>query len=659
MTPGDSVVAPGRTRQARRRRVGSGLALGGALLLTTLTMSVGVSGATVEDGTVPLQVRAVDARDGGLVVDYMYRGDGDPSSAKLVVNGAAASATAEPLADAGLPSSVVVVLDNGLAVGNATVQLSKEDLTALSPGTGAIAELGLVSTGDGARIAAQPAASIEAVTSSFTGIVPEGQSKLWDGMVMAASMLEASGNTQRNVVLMVASADAGSASTYSNMLAALREANVSVHVVAMAGSTADGPALHELVDRLGGSFQVGDDTEFGELYGNVAELVSNQYRVTLDEVAPFEGELASLSLQVGDETVAASYRPNILSIGADAVRPAPIVADESLGLFGSDLVKYAIVGLVSLGAFGAFFAIANLVTKRRDGLKYALRHYDESYGAGGMEPEEEQSLAKSALLQRAVEVTGKVAEDRGFLVRVEHLLERADLPLRPAEALTFYLGGAAASVVVAFILTGNAMMALGVVILALIAPGFVVDFLAKRRKKKFTRLLPDMLQLLAGTLRAGYSIGQGFEAVSGEIDEPMGKELRRAVTEARLGRPLDEALEAVAIRMDSEDFGWAVMAIRIQREVGGNLAELLMTVSDTMVQRERLRRDVASLTAEGRMSAIILGLLPPGLGVAMYFMNKEYISKLFSGTGLVLLVASIFMMLVGFVWMKKTITIEV
>ena len=85
--------------------------------------------------------------------------------------------------------------------------------------------------------------------------------------------------------------------------------------------------------------------------------------------------------------------------------------------------------------------------------------------------------------------------------------------------------------------------------------------------------------------------------MSGEIDEPMGKELRRAVTEARLGRPLDEALEAVAFRMDSEDFGWAVMAIRIQREVGGNLAELLMTVSDTMVQRERLRRDVASLTA--------------------------------------------------------------
>ena len=88
----------------------------------------------------------------------------------------------------------------------------------------------------------------------------------------------------------------------------------------------------------------------------------------------------------------------------------------------------------------------------------------------------------------------------------------------------------------------------------------------------------------------------------------MGQELRRVVTEARLGRPLEESLEGVAERMDSPDFAWTVMAIRIQREVGGNLSELLLTVADTMTQRERLRRDVAALTAEGRISAIVLGL---------------------------------------------------
>ena len=198
------------------------------------------------------------------------------------------------------------------------------------------------------------------------------------------------------------------------------------------------------------------------------------------------------------------------------------------------------------------------------------------------------------------------------------------------------------------------------VIGALLLPNFYVGFRAKRRKKKFVRQLPDMLQLLAGTLRAGYSVSQGFESVSREIEDPMGRELRRVMTEARLGRLLEDALEATGRRMQSEDFEWAVMAIRIQREVGGNLAELLMTVSDTMTQRERLRRDVAALTAEGRMSAIVLGCLPPGLALVMYVMNPTYIGRLFQDSiGIAMLVGAVLMMLIGFAWMKKVITIEI
>ena len=140
----------------------------------------------------------------------------------------------------------------------------------------------------------------------------------------------------------------------------------------------------------------------------------------------------------------------------------------------------------------------------------------------------------------------------------------------------------------------------------------------------------------------------------------MGRELRRVVTETRLGRSLEESLEAVAERMDSADFEWAVMAIRIQREVGGNLAELLSTVAETMTQRERLRREVSTLTAEGKMSAIIIGLLPPGLAVVMWVMNPAYISELFQpGLGYMLLGVAVLMMGIGFAWMKKTITIEV
>ena len=264
------------------------------------------------------------------------------------------------------------------------------------------------------------------------------------------------------------------------------------------------------------------------------------------------------------------------------------------------------------------------------------------------------------ILRRAVDLTGDLAEKRGLLEKLERDLERANLPLRAAEAIFFGVAGSLVLGVLALLLTRNVMVALMVVLVGIAVPKAMLSLKVRKRQKAFEAQLPDMLALMAGTLRAGYSIGQGFEAVSKEMDDPMGRELRRVVTENRLGRPLDEALESVADRMGSDDFAWAVMAIRIQREVGGNLAELLLTVANTMTQRERLRRDVATLTAEGRMSAIVLGILPPALGAVMFVMNPEYISKLFQpGMGYVLLGAGVVAMLIGFAWMKKIITIEV
>jgi tight adherence protein B len=153
---------------------------------------------------------------------------------------------------------------------------------------------------------------------------------------------------------------------------------------------------------------------------------------------------------------------------------------------------------------------------------------------------------------------------------------------------------------------------------------------------------------------------QGVEAMAGEVGEPMGHELRRVLAEARLGRSLDDALNDMAVRLKRPDFEWTVMAIGIQREVGGNLAELLDTVAETMIQRERLRREVRSLTAEGRVSAFILGLMPVGLGLMMFAVNRDYISKLFNtGIGQGMLAGSSVLAIFGFIWMKKIVEIEI
>jgi tight adherence protein B len=161
-------------------------------------------------------------------------------------------------------------------------------------------------------------------------------------------------------------------------------------------------------------------------------------------------------------------------------------------------------------------------------------------------------------------------------------------------------------------------------------------------------------------MRAGFSFAQGLEAVSEEASEPSKRELQRVYAESRLGRPIEDALEDSADRMQSIDLVWAVMAIRIQREVGGNLSELLMTVAETMTQRERLRRDVKSLTAEGRISAYVLAILPVALGFAMFAINPDYMQTLFDETvGKIALGTAIIMMIGGFIWMQSIVKIDV
>src|SRR5439155_626862 len=164
---------------------------------------------------------------------------------------------------------------------------------------------------------------------------------------------------------------------------------------------------------------------------------------------------------------------------------------------------------------------------------------------------------------------------------------------------------------------------------AAIVPVALLQRGRKKRLRAFQVQLPDTLNLLAGSMRAGFSFAQGLESVADEASEPTRREFQRVFTESRLGRPIEDALEESANRMASVDLMWAVMAIRIQREVGGNLAELLDTVADTMTQRERIRHEIKALTAEGRFSGWILGTFPVAFAGVLYLVQPDYISELF------------------------------
>jgi tight adherence protein B len=623
-------------------------------------VSTGVASAQKDGSSVAVTVDRVDARGDSVVVEGSLTG-AEASSLEFALDGERTEpSSVGSLAEVGGRNDVIAVVDNAEILGNATVQLTKEALSALRPSTGATSSLGVVTTGGRIQVPVGPTGSDAAIDAGLGGIAPKGTSLTWDGVARAAALLEDGDRSSvGTVVLFTASPSAPSGFTSSGAHAALQRAGARLEVVAL-GAGAQGDTLSHMVGVLGGSLTVVDnDEEIAAAYERIAEGLSGRFRATLP-AAGSSGEVVPLTVTSGSARAEVGFTPGSTSTGSIAL--APVVTDGSSGFISSPVVKWFAL-LIGLGAvITAVWTLLMMVLPSENNLDSRLEAYEENYGSD--EPAEydadEGAQATVPIIRRAVELTGEMAERRGLLDKVEMKLERANLPLRAAEAMFFTAATAVILTALTFVMTGNPISALIAGVAAILVPVALLNLRVRRRQKAFVALLPDMLTLLAGTLKAGYSIGQGFESVSNEIDEPMGRELRRVVTESRLGRSLEESLEAVAERMDSDDFGWAVMAIKIQREVGGNLAELLMTVADTMTQRERLRRDVATLTAEGRISAVIIGLLPPGLAVALYFMNPGYIGALFTpGLGYGLVVGTLITMGIGFAWMKKTITIEV
>jgi len=165
---------------------------------------------------------------------------------------------------------------------------------------------------------------------------------------------------------------------------------------------------------------------------------------------------------------------------------------------------------------------------------------------------------------------------------------------------------------------------------------------------------------MAGGLQAGLSLPQAVDTVVKEGHEPMAGELRRALVEQRLGVDITDALDGVGERMESDDFAWVVMAVRIQREVGGNLAEILHTVADTLREREYLRRQVKALSAEGRLSGYILTGLPPLIFFYMTFANPDYVALLYTTLpGYIIMGVALFLLGLGSFAMAKLATVEV
>ena len=315
------------------------------------------------------------------------------------------------------------------------------------------------------------------------------------------------------------------------------------------------------------------------------------------------------------------------------------------------------VMLSAIGAGVALFLFVLIVFGPNANVERGLSGRLGSYGAAQSEKE---GRFKNPILRRFIRQAESVAERRGLFSMIENALEQANLPLRPGEAIAGAIGLAIVFGLLGGLFTRNAIIGLVVAGVVLLLAAASVQIVARRERSRFENQLPDTLNLISTSLRAGYSLLQALEAVGSEAPEPTRREFGRAINETRLGRTPSDALKDIAVRMESVDFDWAVLAISIQREVGGNLAEVLQTAAETMMHRNRLRREMKALTAEGRISAIVLGSLPLALFAFLFVTNRSYLEPLFESVpGIIAIVVAIGLMLAGAFWMTRIVKIDV
>jgi tight adherence protein B len=279
---------------------------------------------------------------------------------------------------------------------------------------------------------------------------------------------------------------------------------------------------------------------------------------------------------------------------------------------------------------------------------------DDVYGVD--EATRVAELPSARIAERINERIGQ----RGFAQEMARQLEQANLPLKVPEWLLLRIAIPLLLSLGALIYWRSLLVLPITLIIGFIAPVFWLHSLRNRRSTLFGEQLAETLTMICGALRGGFSLAQSLTMVAKEAREPTRSELDRVTQEIRLGLSLSDALDNMVTRLKSADLELVVTAIKINGRVGGNLTEILDSISVTIRERDKLRREVRVITSMQRMSSYIIGAMPPGLALMLFMINPEYIKKLFEpGITLCIPIVAVVFSVVGFLVIQKIADIKV
>ncbi|GIF63697.1 hypothetical protein Ais01nite_17320 [Asanoa ishikariensis] len=612
------------------RRVLAAVAAGLAVSLLTgpAAYADGALAVSVADVR-PGQVRLVAALPGGRSPAVTVSRDGYALPATVRAGVAAGAAPARTL---------TVVVD----AGPETLGAARSAVAALAGSVPDDVALGLVAATDPAVVTVSPTRDRAAFRAGLDRLRAEAGPGPLTALRTAAALAPKAGERR----LLLVDAEAATGASDPGAANALTRAGQRLDVVTLGAA---GAGLRELAAATGGDAR---SATAGTLAATLRSAATLPALFTITVAVPAELAGAAASLRVSTGTGAARRTADVkVRFG-----PAPAPTDVEAAADGGPRLLMPRLGTGVLGVLVfAVLLVALLLVVFGAGGTRRQRRLDQVQrfrlaGQGGGVP-----------VMSAAGFAGTVSNLSGRVGRTTGQAQKPD-DARPVLGQGWKLRLAAVAVGVAVL--GPLAGALGIVLgglLGALLTALYPRIRERRRRQSFADQLPDALALIVSSLRSGFSLTQSLDAVVRDAPPgPLAVELGRAMAEVRLGADLADSLDRAAERAGNQDLAWAVIAIRIQHETGGNLAETLETTVDTIRERARLRRHVRALSAEGRLSAYLLLGLPVAIGAWMFLVSRDYLSVLWTTTaGLVMLVAAGLLMVLGAFWMSRWLKVEV
>ena len=620
------------------------------------------SGAAAQDSSPELQLESIDISaypnvhavvvgPRNLTTDAIRSG-----TFTVTEGGAKREATVEPLPTNDL--AVVLVIDTSGSMKGDAILAARNAATSFVSSMPPDTRIAVVGFGTVATIRSPFTTDHGKTTAALSALQVRGQTALHDAVIVASKLFEnekLSPGTRRVMVLLSDGGDTASKSSLAGASQALRAADVALSAIALATRESDSAALQILTSSTGGATaQAADPTALKGVFDSVANSVLRQYRVAWTSTGHGDSEVR-LELKSGDRTWqavrAVSFpapsptAPPVSTLPSPAATTVTAPALPIPRVITADSGRKWLYGGLGAGFLSALLALGVVFwprpPKRRLATELGTRPRNEVSGfSQGM------ISATRTYFQR---------HDRGRWLAT--LLERAGMTMDAPTAAV--LTGAVSVCLMAFaLLLAGAVLAFFAGVLGLMICLLLLKSRADRRSQRFQDQFEACLQIIINSLRSGYGVSQAISTVARESEAPASEEFRRIVAETTLGMDQIDALQACAKRMNCAELQWVSESMEVNRDVGGNLANVLTGVAETIRSRARLARQVNSISAEGRISAQILLVMPGVAFVIQAAFNRSSLALLFHGIGLVLLVAGIASMALGYLWTRRIVHIK-